>query len=1702
MSATPDNRNDGAGLEAGKKILNRYTLKRILGHGGMGVVWLAYDDVLQQEVALKLLPDLLARDRAAIEGLKREASICRQLTHPHIVRVYNFEQDELYAGISMEYIAGDSLANFLLEQPTKCFEAKHILSWILQACEALKYAHDGVTLQIPGETGQATKKVKKVVVHRDLKPANLMIDEELNLKITDFGIARSISESATRSALPSGSGLGTLAYMSPQQAAGAATLPSDDIYSLGATIYELLTSTPPFFRGDLQYQMHEIVPPPMTERRRELGLSGTIPPAWEEVVQACLSKDPAKRPADVQVLRDWLEGVPAAQRGARTIAAAPEKPAAPPASKPERSASTYQPLPKPQLGLKKTALSPTANSQAETQKATAPEPPKEAQKPGTSTNATQRHTPSISEAKKTLPLPSTQTKPIPPKPAGPGAPKPAGGETPSVLDALFQIAKTPEDQETDAAKPKAKAVESSAGPKASLAATPIKPARNTLPIPAQGLQTPPAATAAPAPPAAQTPAAPPVATPKPTAPKPAAAAPAAASERKAPKPTEAAPVAPKSPPSSPVAPLPPGDGATSDKARVEKEPEAKRSISSMEEGKSPKKTPAQKPFTRQTEVPVEPASETEPARKPPLRGFLITFAAVFLLSATVFAVWHFFLRSPASVKISTNPPEATVTIDGQPQTWTTPAEIKSLSAAQHRFAITKPGYHEVTTNFTVDLKTAAGRDLGVIPLTRKTVRVALANLPQTDLRFTMQLAEGGKSSDQEPVNISVGTNGQETVGPLKTGTYKLRIQRPDFQPTEMDWELGYPADNQSPTIDGNTLPWKEARGELALLGAASTEFSLTPELPGGSRQIEAINGTLANLHTNFTLRAGTYVLRLRRVGFKERSETVAVELNKTRTLDATSPAAWVRTEGRLFMKPPANCELRLEMLAAATGGPVDEPPITEPNLNQAEYSKTLKTGRYLVTIKRSGFADTREEFEIREGMPSTLGIAPFTRLKAGMVLSCTPGADVVVKMEAETAAWTNQAAADGMVYFTNLWAGACQVKASRTGYYTGVTNLTLDAAAANKHSLPLTHRTGGLRIPGPFPATFSLRMKEDEAGELNGQLVLRTNAAEAPLLLAGLKTGTYEVFVTSTDCDTNRVLAEVLADRTNDLAQAILTKRPVILSPPLKTNLLEGQDFLFQAQVTGAAAIWWQLGDRNLHPSNPAILEIRSVSTTNAGSYLLYASNKAGVVTARLVDLTVALAAPTVSFLTNRIMLGEGETLVLAPRLGGSRQGRAIQWQFAETPMPAETGETLKIAKASAQHKGKYTITVQNEVGQASDTCEVFVCAAPRQPTIAQMATNYLGKNVELAVLDPQPEVDFVWLKEGMDTGLKGARLVVPGDDRTSYSVRAQNACGKIETSLPLRLRARPLPEIVLYNVKTKEPRSIFELQPGDTLQLKARAKDGSSDFLVRSFTDLWDKNQATTEGDTLSYKSAREDLDRIVRHNVKVLTDLGELSATYTLHVYESTSSANVATNIVVAESDPFELKSLIKGKKPNSIVWYHRPSESQARQPVVTNETVLDLETKETAAVLAVRSAQPNQAGVYQFIGYLEVKPETPIVTSQAFSVTVNAHYHGSLDIPMKWQINPAMTDGYFYMALTNCTGKQYVEVMGKTPGVEANDNPALGIELKAAQDFCEKLTASPKEQNALKSALKSTGWRYDINPAPGKSETTNGLWLILRK
>ena len=280
------------GYAAGQKIFQRFTLKKMLGRGGMGVVWLAVDDKLEREVALKFLPEVMKSDRPAMEELKRETRRALDLTHSNIVRFYDFVENESTAAISMEYISGDTLSGRRLGQPGQFFEPPALRRWVRQLCEALAYAHE-----------------RGAVVHRDLKPANLMVDAHGDIKITDFGIARSISDSVSRiSAQASTSG--TPAYMSPQQMMGERPHPTDDIYSFGATLYELLTGKPPFYSGNIPAQVQSKVPPSIAARRKELGVTGeSIPPEWETTIAACLAKVTAQRPQTVRELSQRL-GLP------------------------------------------------------------------------------------------------------------------------------------------------------------------------------------------------------------------------------------------------------------------------------------------------------------------------------------------------------------------------------------------------------------------------------------------------------------------------------------------------------------------------------------------------------------------------------------------------------------------------------------------------------------------------------------------------------------------------------------------------------------------------------------------------------------------------------------------------------------------------------------------------------------------------------------------------------------------------------------------------------------------------------------------------------------------------------------------------------------------------------------------------------------------------------------------------------------------------------------------------------------------------------------------------------------------------------------------------------------------------------------------------------------------------------------------------
>jgi len=309
--------NTNVGIGEGDEVLGRFRLKEKLGSGGMGMVWLGKDTALDRLVALKLLPEILLCDDATVSELKAETKVGLKLTHKNIMRVIDFAKDSKLAAIVMEYIDGATLSAMRLDQPNRVFEGRSFEPYLRQILDALEYAHEAVR-----------------VIHRDLKPANLMVDSSDQLKVTDFGIACCLRESASRVTIQPRSAAGTLLYMSPQQILGKAASESDDIYSLGATLFELLAGSPPFRGGDVPTQIREIKPPSIAERREEDGIEGEeIPAVWEEIVAACLEKEREDRPLSATEIRKALDGKPFSKgvRAAPKKATKPKPAAAPPA---------------------------------------------------------------------------------------------------------------------------------------------------------------------------------------------------------------------------------------------------------------------------------------------------------------------------------------------------------------------------------------------------------------------------------------------------------------------------------------------------------------------------------------------------------------------------------------------------------------------------------------------------------------------------------------------------------------------------------------------------------------------------------------------------------------------------------------------------------------------------------------------------------------------------------------------------------------------------------------------------------------------------------------------------------------------------------------------------------------------------------------------------------------------------------------------------------------------------------------------------------------------------------------------------------------------------------------------------------------------------------------------------------------------------
>ncbi|MDW7761946.1 MAG: protein kinase [Acidobacteriota bacterium] len=271
-------------MKPGALIAGKYRVIEELGRGGMGIVYKAEDTRLKRTVALKFLPPELTHIPEIKDRFMREAQAAAALDHPNICTVYEFDQAEDKSFISMAYIEGQNLRKRIDSGPVELEEALRIAT---QVAEGLQEAH------------------KRGVVHRDMKSANIMIDARGQAKVMDFGLARVAGATlVTRE----GTTMGTVTYMSPEQARGEKVDHRTDVWSFGVVLYEMLTGELPFKGEQSQAVVYAILketPKPLTSSRPGL------PPAIEQVVLKALEKDPDRRYQRFEGLLDDLNSITA-----------------------------------------------------------------------------------------------------------------------------------------------------------------------------------------------------------------------------------------------------------------------------------------------------------------------------------------------------------------------------------------------------------------------------------------------------------------------------------------------------------------------------------------------------------------------------------------------------------------------------------------------------------------------------------------------------------------------------------------------------------------------------------------------------------------------------------------------------------------------------------------------------------------------------------------------------------------------------------------------------------------------------------------------------------------------------------------------------------------------------------------------------------------------------------------------------------------------------------------------------------------------------------------------------------------------------------------------------------------------------------------------------------------------------------------------
>jgi serine/threonine protein kinase/Tfp pilus assembly protein PilF len=273
----------GKTLSLGTIFAGRYQIIEELGRGGMGQVYKVLDTQIDERIALKILLPGISEETSTIERFSNELKIARQITHKNVCRMYHFGKDGDSHYITMEYVTGENLKSFITRSGHLTVGKAVFIG--LQICGGLDEAH------------------KLGVVHRDLKPHNIIIDEEGNAKVMDFGIARSVK---TRGITGTGTVIGTPEYMSPEQAEGGEVDPRSDIYSLGVILFEMVTGTTPF-DGETALSVamkHKSESPPHPKSYNE-----DIPAALNRLILKCLEKEKAKRYQTVKELRSDLAGL-------------------------------------------------------------------------------------------------------------------------------------------------------------------------------------------------------------------------------------------------------------------------------------------------------------------------------------------------------------------------------------------------------------------------------------------------------------------------------------------------------------------------------------------------------------------------------------------------------------------------------------------------------------------------------------------------------------------------------------------------------------------------------------------------------------------------------------------------------------------------------------------------------------------------------------------------------------------------------------------------------------------------------------------------------------------------------------------------------------------------------------------------------------------------------------------------------------------------------------------------------------------------------------------------------------------------------------------------------------------------------------------------------------------------------------------------